>query len=167
MSLGLTLGGGPRVGAQTAQVVAPPNKDGVEGQIVDQPSQASQPVEIPGANDPRIKAVEATNRSAPGPATKSGPGEVAAVPQKEQAAGAPSAMDIVGGGGEASISKRAAPVLEVVDNALPALPSEDTLDSKAKAKRKRFDSKTSKRSGRTATAAQFANADGSSTVNLG
>ena len=158
---------GPRVGAQTSQVVAPPNKDGVEGEIVDRPSQASQPVEVPGPDDPRIKAVETSNRSAPGPATKSGPGEVAAAPAKELPVGIPPAMDIVGAAPKAPDAKKAEPINEVVDIPLPALPDEEKLDAKTKAKRKRFDSKTSKRVSRTAIAAQFSNADGSSTVNLG
>ncbi len=164
--------GGPRVGAQTAQFEAPPTKDGVEGEIVDRPSQASRPVTPMRADDPRIKAAAAKNAQAPGPATKVGPGEVPAVPAQALPAGSPPAMDLVGEAkpesetGAATAGVKQA-VVESAEIRIPARPEDSKVDPKSIAKRKRFDPKTSKRSERTAAVSKFANADGSTTAAIG
>jgi hypothetical protein len=160
--------GGPRVGAQTAQLEAPPTKDGVEGEIVDRPSQASAPVTPMRADDPRIQAAEAKNAAAPGPGTKTGPGEVPAVTPKVLPVGTPAAMDLVGDGNPtAAKAKLKDPVVEPAEVRIPAPPDDAKIDAKIKAKRKKFDEKTSKRTERTATASKFTNADGSETVAIG
>jgi hypothetical protein len=160
--------GGPRVGAQTAQLEAPPTKDGVEGEIVDRPSQASAPVTPMRADDPRILEAAAKNAAAPGPATKTGPGEVPAVAPKALPVGTPAAMDLVGNGNPvAATAKEKDPVVEPGEIRIPAPPDDAKIEAKTKAKRKKPDEKTSKRTERTATASKFTNADGSATVAIG
>ncbi len=164
-SLGLTVGGGPRVGAQTAELEAPPTKDGVEGEIVDRPSQASVPITPMRADDPRIQAAAAKNAQAPGPARKTGPGEVPAIAPKTLPVGTPAAMDLVGTGSPtAATAKVKDPVVEDAEIRIPAPPDDTKIDAKTKAKRKKFDEKTSKRTERTVTASKFSNADGSETT---
>jgi YD repeat-containing protein len=140
----------------------------VEGEIVDRPSQASVPVTPMRADDPRILAAAAKNAQAPGPATKTGPGEVPAVAQKALPVGTPPAMDFIGTDKPAEAAPKAnGVVVEAAEIRIPAPPDESKLDAKTKAKRRKFDEKTSKRSERTATATKFTNADGSTTAAIG
>jgi RHS repeat-associated protein len=171
-------------------------KDGVAGDRVDRPSQASEKVPEFDRNAPAVVEHLRKAGSVKGPNVSSGPGEVAAIPASVLPAGAASAMDLVSGlsgelagdtkaaakgkdgrtkeaVGDSVNASRATITLDAKDGGgpgeleVPALPDDSKLDVKVRGKRKRFDEKTSKLSERTGTGSKFTNADGSVTAAIG
>jgi RHS repeat-associated protein len=143
-----------------------PNSDGIIGAENGVKAPGPLPVSRVSDDDPKVREMAARTAGAPGPKVTVGPGEVAPLAVKQLPAGSKSAVDLIDAPSPVPVVDKVSPVV-LPEILVPQPPDDSSLPPELKAKRKKFDTATSKKIGRSTTGERFSNADGSETVRSG